>query len=65
MEALICSWVMCCRVSGALKQQHFMPQPELAMTAAAIKLAPKVRAKAMQMALISNLFPEATLFIVN
>jgi hypothetical protein len=31
----------------------------------AIKLAPKMRAKAMQMALMGNLYPEASLFIVN
>jgi hypothetical protein len=31
----------------------------------AIKLATKVRANARQMALMSNLFPEATLFIAK
>jgi hypothetical protein len=35
------------------------------MTPVTIKLVPKVRAKPMQIALISNLFPEAALFIVN
>jgi len=65
MEERICSWVVWCRVIGSLRQQHFIPQPELAITPVAIKLAPKVRAKAMQMALMSNLYPEETLFIVN
>jgi hypothetical protein len=48
-----------------LWQQHFNAQPVLANTPVANKLAPKVKAIAMQMALISNLFPEAPLFIVK
>jgi len=48
-----------------LRQQHFIPQPELAITPVAIKLAPKVRVNAMQMALMTTLFPEAPLFIVK
>ena len=65
LEERICSCVVWCWVIGWLRQQHFIPQPELAITPVAIKLAPKVRANARQMALMSNLFPEATLFIVN
>ena len=65
VEERICSRVVWCRVIGLLRQQHFMPQPESAITPVAIKLAPKMRAKAMQMALMGNLYPEASLFIVN
>lgn len=65
LEERICSCVVWCWVIGWLRQQHFIPQPELAITPVAIKLAPKVRANVRQMALMSNLFPEATLFIVN
>jgi hypothetical protein len=46
-------------------QQHFRPQPELAVAPATAKLAPKVRIKARQMALMSHLFPEIPLFIVK
>ena len=65
MVARICSWVVWCRVIGLLRQQHFIPQPELAITPVTRKLAPKIRARAMPMALISNLFLDALLFIVN
>jgi hypothetical protein len=65
MEDRICSWVVSCPLIGLLRQQHFIPQPEFAITPVAIKPPPKVRVKAMQMALMSILFLEAPLFIVN
>ena len=65
MEERICSWVVWCRIIGLLRPQHCIPQPALAIAPVAIKLAPKVMAKPIQMALMSNLFPEAPLFIVK
>ena len=65
MEDLICSNGLYCCLIGLLRQQQFIPHPEFAITPVAIKLAPKVRAKPMQMALRIKLFPEARCFIVK
>ena len=57
---------LCCSVIGLLWQQHFSPQPELASTPAANKLAPKVRVSAMQITFkMSNLVGGVSFFIVN
>ena len=42
-----------------------MPQPELAITPVAAIPVPKMRARAMQMALLSHLFRQIPLFIVK
>jgi len=60
-----CSCIAWCPITGLLRQQHFWPQPALAITPVAVKLAPKVRVSAMQMALMNSLFPEEPLFIVK
>jgi hypothetical protein len=64
-EDRICSGVLWCLGIGSLRQQHFMPQSELAIAPLARILAPKQSARARQMALIKNLFSEAPFFIVK